>query len=108
MVQYAILGYAVRCGTVLSPPAPPASPASDFQRPPHHLIVLLQLVLAVDQQLQVVLPVSTVHWMLEGVGELLEEAVGGGLAVLLPDLGKRHIKMIIFSISITLTVLGVL
>jgi hypothetical protein len=35
--------------------------------------------------------------MLEGVGELLEEAVGGGLAVLLPDLGKRHIKMIIFS-----------
>jgi hypothetical protein len=43
--------------------------------------------------------VLLLHWLREGVGELLAEALGGGLAVLLPDLGRTHIE-IIFSIFI--------
>jgi hypothetical protein len=52
--------------------------------------------------------VLLLHWLREGVGELLAEALVGGLSVLLPDLGRRHIKWIIFGIFITPTALGVL
>jgi hypothetical protein len=44
----------------------------------------------------------------DGVGELLAEALVGGLSVLLPDQGRRHIIWIIFGIFITPTALGVL